>query len=655
MSGEPPTPSASGPTPAGPPGPDTAPAAPQPLPPGVTEVSPRGGPAWVFTSCSIRGTSHERKGMPNQDFVEIACVPNGPPLPIRVAIADGHGSQRSFRSQAGSRLAVEAALAELEKMSQAGIFAKSLAEVEEAAAGWGAAVLQRWQEAVLRDIEANPFSEADVVTHPDLRRSDRRPPPLAKSASQKLPGIKMSGDHEPLRFENILSTGIPPAGPGFGGVQGGARPGTGESAAPESPSAFAPSDGGFFSDALPADFGAPESATPEARATGSPGQDAPPQQPQDPAQRAGYKLRGGLGAPPLPRMFVQPAPGPAKVNAATASTYSPNSYNKATLRLSPEAVQAAADAAMAANAASIARATTAAGENGTALAESAAASATPPAPDISPTPPVADLPSGEARPDPDNPASGILPELPPRPAEPSAPPHHPAGTPSLPGPAGNADADGDPSNPQGEEALEFIPPSDPAHPKTTRLPKPPTGAPAVTASEIPPFPLQPGEDGEIPIEWFVAYGSTILATVVTERWVFISQLGDGDILLVDNDGKVTRPLPQDKKLFANETTSLCCPDADSEFRLKVLPVEHFSPALILLSTDGYANSFQSDEGFLQVGSDIWNIICECGFDVITRDIESWLRDASREGSGDDISVGILCRADLIAARSASPA
>ena len=70
------------------------------------------------------------------------------------------------------------------------------------------------------------------------------------------------------------------------------------------------------------------------------------------------------------------------------------------------------------------------------------------------------------------------------------------------------------------------------------------------------------------------------------------------------------------------------------------------PALILVSTDGYANSFREEHGFLAVGVDLMKMIRSEGLGPIRKNLESWLREASELGSGDDVTVGILWREDL---------
>ena len=140
----------------------------------------------------------------------------------------------------------------------------------------------------------------------------------------------------------------------------------------------------------------------------------------------------------------------------------------------------------------------------------------------------------------------------------------------------------------------------------------------------------------------IAYGATLLVTAVTEQFAIYLQLGDGEILTVSESGEVTRPLMKDDRLMGNETTSLCAPDAWRDFRVSFQPFNQSPPALILLSTDGYPNSFRDESGFFKVGSDILNMIRENGLSFIKENLSGWLSDSTRAGSGDDITLGILC-------------
>ena len=149
------------------------------------------------------------------------------------------------------------------------------------------------------------------------------------------------------------------------------------------------------------------------------------------------------------------------------------------------------------------------------------------------------------------------------------------------------------------------------------------------------------EGGEEP-HWR-AYGSTVLGVLATPSYLLYLQLGDGDILIVSESGEAARPWPRDPRLLGLETTSLCGEHAAAETRVAVHAHSGMSPALVLLSTDGYANSFREDDGFLRTGSDLLEMIREDGIDGVEGNLEAWLNEASELGSGDDITVAVICR------------
>jgi hypothetical protein len=138
----------------------------------------------------------------------------------------------------------------------------------------------------------------------------------------------------------------------------------------------------------------------------------------------------------------------------------------------------------------------------------------------------------------------------------------------------------------------------------------------------------------------LAYGATLLLAAATENLILYLQLGDGEILSVDSAGETFRPLPADSRLVGNQTTSLCQPDAWREFRAAWFAAPDL-PALVLLSTDGYSNSFRSDEDFLKIGADYLEIIREQGIGALSDELPEILKEATEQGSGDDITLAIL--------------
>jgi serine/threonine protein phosphatase PrpC len=171
----------------------------------------------------------------------------------------------------------------------------------------------------------------------------------------------------------------------------------------------------------------------------------------------------------------------------------------------------------------------------------------------------------------------------------------------------------------------------------------------------------------------LAYGATLLAVLVTEQYILYLQLGDGDILVVSSDGLAARPLPRDERLIGNETTSLCMHNAWQEIRVHIMPIFEASeletmpfetssaevlptrpvsaetdrwkaiPAMILVSSDGYANSYSSEDDFVKIGADYLNMLRAQDITVIMEMLGDILRDTSQHGSGDDITLGIIKR------------
>jgi len=138
----------------------------------------------------------------------------------------------------------------------------------------------------------------------------------------------------------------------------------------------------------------------------------------------------------------------------------------------------------------------------------------------------------------------------------------------------------------------------------------------------------------------LAYGATLLAAAAIDSLILYLQLGDGEILCVDAKGETIRPLPADARLLGNQTTSLCQPEAWQEFRAAWFAAPDL-PALVLLSTDGYANSFRSDGDFLKIGSDYLDIIRDQGIATLAEELPGILKEATEQGSGDDITLAIL--------------
>lgn len=148
---------------------------------------------------------------------------------------------------------------------------------------------------------------------------------------------------------------------------------------------------------------------------------------------------------------------------------------------------------------------------------------------------------------------------------------------------------------------------------------------------------------------WLAYGATLVTAVASDMFMAFWQLGDGDILVVSRDGAVTRPLPGEE-LLGDATYSLCSDQAWRHFRTAFYGT---TAPLVFVSTDGLSKSFQDEDAFLKFGTDVYQIIVDEGWDAVVERSQGWLERLTNEGSGDDISLAILCRPDLLPAPRAA--
>ncbi|MCL2050092.1 MAG: protein phosphatase 2C domain-containing protein [Defluviitaleaceae bacterium] len=138
---------------------------------------------------------------------------------------------------------------------------------------------------------------------------------------------------------------------------------------------------------------------------------------------------------------------------------------------------------------------------------------------------------------------------------------------------------------------------------------------------------------------YILYGTTLIAAAAAESLVFVLQIGDGNILLADKEN--ARPILAVSDSIGEDTESLCLDEAWTYIRTQIIPWNTQSPAMLLLSTDGYAKSFADAAGFVKAGTDIYEIWQNEGIAYVEENLHGWLRTTSDNGSGDDIAMGLM--------------
>ena len=135
-----------------------------------------------------------------------------------------------------------------------------------------------------------------------------------------------------------------------------------------------------------------------------------------------------------------------------------------------------------------------------------------------------------------------------------------------------------------------------------------------------------------------AYGTTIIAFLLTEKFCFGLHIGDGKCFAVYENGEFKQPIPWDDKCFLNVTTSICDTNAFSNFR------NFFSeelPVAVFVGTDGIDDSFATDDQLQCFYKTVISSFITSSFEIAVRELNLFLPKLSAKGSGDDVSVAAI--------------
>jgi len=147
------------------------------------------------------------------------------------------------------------------------------------------------------------------------------------------------------------------------------------------------------------------------------------------------------------------------------------------------------------------------------------------------------------------------------------------------------------------------------------------------------------ENGEVnKPEVYKQYGTTLLGLMITPKFIFAFQLGDGDIIYIDDN--TLQPVITADKILGTETHSLCKMNSwnNALSMIRIRDIDEELPCLFMMSTDGFANSYKTEDDFYKTCRDYYSVIKEHGFEVVSSNLKNWLDETSELGCGDDITV-----------------
>jgi serine/threonine protein phosphatase PrpC len=147
-------------------------------------------------------------------------------------------------------------------------------------------------------------------------------------------------------------------------------------------------------------------------------------------------------------------------------------------------------------------------------------------------------------------------------------------------------------------------------------------------------------------EPFKAYGSTLIAAAVTERYWFGFHIGDGRFTVQQADGTFAQPVPWDERCFLHLTTSICDYEVNDRPRVhcEIISEESPPPIALFLCSDGIDDNYPVEDNEIhlyRLYSQIMDAFAADGFASASEQTEALCDAFAQNGKGDDTSLAIL--------------
>lgn len=138
------------------------------------------------------------------------------------------------------------------------------------------------------------------------------------------------------------------------------------------------------------------------------------------------------------------------------------------------------------------------------------------------------------------------------------------------------------------------------------------------------------------------YGTTLIACIIGREFTFGIQIGDGSLVVIDEDAEADMPIVEDDSTPANLTASMCNSGAIDLFNSFSMPDKALA---VFVSTDGLYTSFRSSEDFLDYHTIIASHLDKAeAFDTV---VKRNLTKRTHYGTQDDISLSLTFDQDML--------
>jgi serine/threonine protein phosphatase PrpC len=132
------------------------------------------------------------------------------------------------------------------------------------------------------------------------------------------------------------------------------------------------------------------------------------------------------------------------------------------------------------------------------------------------------------------------------------------------------------------------------------------------------------------------HGTTLLCVLIFRGQIFVAQLGDGEICLINKEGEASFLVEPEMGPISSSTWSLCGDHLDKRWRFACGGVENISS--LMLSSDGLINSLDNKDEYVKFALALQDYLQRFPPEKIKEALPQWLDDYSERGSADDISL-----------------
>ena len=141
------------------------------------------------------------------------------------------------------------------------------------------------------------------------------------------------------------------------------------------------------------------------------------------------------------------------------------------------------------------------------------------------------------------------------------------------------------------------------------------------------------------------FGCTMIATMITDRYLLALQQGDGRCVVVHSDCTADQPVPWDDRCVGNVCTSLCHGDAIESCRYYVVDIRKDPVIACFAASDGIEDSLDSQEDVNAFVCNTASILLQEGHEKLIEQLQDYLPRMSQTGSADDMSLAGIVNMD----------